>query len=270
MEELRPRSECCPLRLSGAGVKGMEREEFCRRVIWQMKRATLREQDWVKAELMGHLEDHIDALREDGYSQEKAEAEAIAAMGEPEEVGKALNRQYPVAWRITSLLLLAAVVYLLWKLLWSGYLFGFDFYERWKIHNDRVPYLEELFLSGAEWESYPLREQVDLRAEIGNNDEIQVYSVFLDPEQGLAGVTVRTYDRDLMGYVGMRSWDFIHLENQAGNRVGCTDSLGDATVEYSLYTALPVKPGDDHVTVSYERNGERVSVEVPLPREVSE
>ena len=48
----------------------MEREEFCRRVIWQMKRATLREQDWVKAELMGHLEDHADALEQAGYDPE--------------------------------------------------------------------------------------------------------------------------------------------------------------------------------------------------------
>lgn len=247
----------------------MEREEFCRRVIWQMKRATLREQDWVKAELMGHLEDHADALEQAGYDPEEARSRAVAAMGEPEEIGKALNKQYPIVWRITSLLLLAAAVYLLWKLLWSGYLFGADFCERWKIHHSEEPYLEELFLEGAERENDPLRERVDLRAEVGNNDELQVYSVFLDPERGLAGVSVRIYDRDLTGYVGMRSWKYIHLENQAGERIDCFDGHGDAAVEYCLLAELPVEPGDDHVTVFYEHDEEQVSIAVPLPREVS-
>ena len=80
----------------------MEREEFCRRVIWQMKRATLREQDWVKAELMGHLEDHADALEQAGYDPEEARSRAVAAMGEPEEIGRALNAQLSVFWLLLS------------------------------------------------------------------------------------------------------------------------------------------------------------------------
>ena len=36
----------------------------------------------------------MEALRELGYDEELAEERAIAAMGEPDEVGRELNRQY--------------------------------------------------------------------------------------------------------------------------------------------------------------------------------
>ncbi len=39
----------------------------------------------IRSELDGHIEDHMEALRELGYDEELAEERAIAAMGEPDE-----------------------------------------------------------------------------------------------------------------------------------------------------------------------------------------
>ena len=76
----------------------MDRRTYTDRVLSALGRLTRRERAAVRAELDGHLEDHMESLRELGYDEELAEARAVAAMGDPEEVGRALNRQYPLRW----------------------------------------------------------------------------------------------------------------------------------------------------------------------------
>lgn len=52
----------------------------------------------IQSELWGHLEDHAAALEETGLSREEAKARAVEAMGDPVEVGKALDALHsPVA-----------------------------------------------------------------------------------------------------------------------------------------------------------------------------
>lgn len=48
----------------------------------------------ITEELFGHILDRRDALMEQGLSRQEAEARAVAAMGDPEEVGKALNKEH--------------------------------------------------------------------------------------------------------------------------------------------------------------------------------
>ena len=52
--------------------------------------------DAITAELTAHLEDHRDALLElrSGLTQEEAEEAAVEAMGDPEELGRALNESH--------------------------------------------------------------------------------------------------------------------------------------------------------------------------------
>lgn len=48
----------------------------------------------ITAELTAHLEDHASALEEHGVPADEAAAWAVAAMGDPEEVGRALNKSH--------------------------------------------------------------------------------------------------------------------------------------------------------------------------------
>lgn len=99
----------------------MDREEFCRRVCYAVPRATNREWDGMKAELMGHMEDRMDDLTAQRQSPEEAEAEAVRRMGDPEEVGRALNRQLSQAWLVIRVAaMMGAVVMGSWPLGASG------------------------------------------------------------------------------------------------------------------------------------------------------
>ena len=59
----------------------------------------------ILSELWDHLEDHAAALEETGLSREEAKARAVEAMGDPVEVGKALDALHaPVAgWLLLAL-----------------------------------------------------------------------------------------------------------------------------------------------------------------------
>lgn len=83
-----------------------------------LSHATRREKAAVRQELMDHLTDHTQALLDAGCPPEAAETRALAAMGEAQEVGQALNRAFPLRWLILSrvllvLAVLAAIVLLL-------------------------------------------------------------------------------------------------------------------------------------------------------------
>lgn len=69
----------------------MERPRFrwCRQAVEQVRFKPDR--DKIRNELLDHLEDRIEAMTDRGYSEEEAEVRAVAAMGNPEEVGKQLN-----------------------------------------------------------------------------------------------------------------------------------------------------------------------------------
>lgn len=70
-------------------------------------------------ELRDHLEDHIQALTERGVPADAAPERAVAAMGDPAEVGKALDKLYPYcppALPTACTLLTVAVLLAAWGL----------------------------------------------------------------------------------------------------------------------------------------------------------
>lgn len=71
---------------------------FCDRVLERLSRATDKEKEAVRRELETHMEDHRDALVEAGMDPAAALNKVEEAMGDPEEVGKALNDQYSTFW----------------------------------------------------------------------------------------------------------------------------------------------------------------------------
>ena len=75
-----------------------------------LRHATAEEKQAVAQELQDHLADHADALVEAGWDPEEAQAHALDAMGEAKEVGRALDREFPLRWLVLSRLALAALV----------------------------------------------------------------------------------------------------------------------------------------------------------------
>ena len=66
----------------------MNRKEYTDAVLTALRHVTDRERLAIRAELDAHIEDHIAALRELDYPPELAEERALAAMGDPTEVGR--------------------------------------------------------------------------------------------------------------------------------------------------------------------------------------
>ena len=87
----------------------MNRKEYTDAVLTALRHVTDRERLAIRAELDAHIEDHIAALRELDYPPELAEERALAAMGDPTEVGRELNACYQ-SWFWVILGRAAAVV----------------------------------------------------------------------------------------------------------------------------------------------------------------
>ena len=74
-------------------------DEFCFAAAGAVRNATAQERNAIRQELREHLEDHAAALMEDGLSAEEAARAAVDAMGDPKEIGEAMNHAYPHLWR---------------------------------------------------------------------------------------------------------------------------------------------------------------------------
>ena len=92
--------------------------DFCNAVCAQVRFRPDRAA--IQAELLDHLQDHADALKERGVPILDAREEAVAAMGDPVELGKALDKLHsPLAgWLLAVLkwasrLAAAAAIYFL-------------------------------------------------------------------------------------------------------------------------------------------------------------
>lgn len=79
----------------------------------------------VSHELTGHIEDRVDDLVSRGFSPREAAEQAVAAMGDPYEIGREFDRLYPALWHNLSNTLLCIVLALLVSALVNNF-FAFD------------------------------------------------------------------------------------------------------------------------------------------------
>ena len=88
----------------------------CAKVRWPFAR-------WdITQELTGHLQDHAASLEEKGLSPEEAQSQAVAAMGDPAELGRALNRVHSPLWGLTFAVLRLLILCLAFSIFWDGFL----------------------------------------------------------------------------------------------------------------------------------------------------
>lgn len=97
----------------------MEEKKFLDEVLGHIPRATWREKREIRAELAGHLADHALDLEERGCAAEEAREQAVAAMGDPGEIGEALNAQLSTFWLNVQVVVQGAIAILLILILWQ-------------------------------------------------------------------------------------------------------------------------------------------------------
>lgn len=88
-------------------------QDFCDRVLDKAPRATGREREELRRELLDHLEDHALDMEERGWPPAEARQRSVACMGDPAEIGGAWNRQLSPLWLWVGRLARAAIVVLL-------------------------------------------------------------------------------------------------------------------------------------------------------------
>ena len=234
----------------------MTRREYTDRVVSVLRRLTPAERNSVRAELDGHIEDHMDALLALGYDPALAEERTMAAMGDPEEVGRALEKQYPLGWLILSRIATALLVLCCGAILLSG------------------PSLSRIWDSlEARWDprgaspGWVDRIEVDTDIRLGaGSDVLYIYGVSTTektvPEtQNRAEVFYCWYDKNPLGYVsdsGVAFWDCRGEPIHGG--AGGTMSAG---AHYHDWSGI-VRYGDPYITAVVDRYGQRYTAEIPL------
>lgn len=237
----------------------MDRKAYIQAVLSALHHVTGDERAAIQAELDGHIEDHMEGLLELGYSPELAEERTLDAMGDPKEVGRELNKQY-TGWGFVLLsraAVLLTVVLCIQALLGLGIL-GNLLDSVWA----RVAPLEPEEISAA------VTQRLDIRVPIGS-DVVRVYGVSRLTREGVpaVGVFVCAYDRLPGGVVSDRLLPGVWIEDQRGEALEWLSGgsgHGSIGTDYQL-RYVPVEETDTSITLRYERFGENIAVEIPLP-----
>lgn len=236
----------------------MNRKEYTDAVLTALRHVTDRERLAIQAELDAHIEDHMAALRELDYPPELAEERALAAMGDPTEVGRELNACYQ-SWFWVILGRAAAVVtavLCILALLHVGLLGMVAESISARIYPDE----DSCFAKPT------ATERLDIRIPVGN-DVLHVYRISVGQDDTLgeqvAEVMFCTYDRIPGGIVSHQFAGAI-LENPRGEQAVSGIGRGNWRVEYRSIL-VPVQKEDPSVTLCYEAFGKQVRLELPLP-----
>lgn len=237
----------------------MDQKTYIETVLSALRHVTGDEQAAIQAELAGHIEDHMEGLLELGYSPELAEERTLDAMGDPKEVGRELNKQY-TGWGFVLLsraAVLLTVVLCIQALLGLGIL-GNLLDSVWA----RVAPLEPEEISAA------VTQRLDIRVPIGS-DVVRVYGVSRLTREGVpaVGVFVCAYDHLPGGVVSDRLLPGMWIEDPRGEALEWLSGgsgHGSIGADYQL-RYVPVEETDTSITLRYERFGENIAVEIPLP-----
>ena len=244
----------------------MDRKTYIDTVLSALRHVTGDERAAIRAELEGHMEDHMEGLLELGYEPELAEERTLAAMGDPQEVGRELNKQYTGwGWVLLSrMAVLLTVVLCIQALLGIGILGNL-----WDSVAARVwpKNFEEM-----EAVSPTATERLNIRVPVGN-DVLRVYQVSRVTREGVpaVGVALCAYDRLPGGVVSDRLLPGVWIEDQRGNPLDWLPNgqgRGSIGANYQL-RYVPVEPSDTFITLRYDRFGEDIAVEIPLPEVTS-
>ena len=245
----------------------MNRNEYCDRVLAQVGRLTADEANDLRNELAGHIEDHVEALVEHGYTEDAAYGRAVALMGDPEETGRALCAQYGGWWLV---IVQRAAIFVTVIACVQGFFMLPMLSGVYESIRERV----SPAVNSISWEE--LDGAADLRERIAvGNDIVQLNRIEYGVREGerQAVLWASVYDRVPGGKVYENLLETLVLENERGesmypwldgNYRSCTGSRGTVYVHTGCHAA-PLKEGDTYVTFVYDRFGERIETRIELP-----
>lgn len=206
---------------------------FCDQVIAAIPRATGKEENEIRQELLDHLEDHVLDMMERDWSEEEAAARAVACMGDPAEIGKAWNDQLSPFWlwagrlakTATILLLLIALLPALAR--FRGVFLNLE--ARWSDLDGHRYGMDE---SVKVWE-------LDERVEMGKF-HIRFFQAALDPAEDGCALRVRSviYADNPLYDTTMRVMDGATGDLGEGWRAGGGSSQGNAVWYYDFVYPL--------------------------------
>ena len=245
----------------------MDRWAYTDRVLSVLRRGhvTAREREAIRREINGHMEDRFEALRELGYDEREAEERTIAAMGDPEEVGRELNKQYPFRWLVIGRA--AMIVTLLFALMVAGPAWD----KAGDVANNLWCRFYPLHLLDLRDISYGGYVDGEYRAVVASAEE-------LDLRQTAGGVTLYIYQAGLEDPAAAETtawaaaspyWGDPFRSNSVYRRLVATGDIDSSSVDFDepFMVSGQVRWGEP-LRFAYEISGETLSFEVPLPWEV--
>lgn len=242
----------------------MERiNHFCDSVLGCIPRATRREKDGIRDELLDHLLEHKDVLMGYGLDEAEAEKQAVAAMGDAEGIGKAWNEKLSPFWLwLGRVCMVCCVLLVLSTALRSEYRLKM-IWNVWQVQRGQETVeLDEISSFDLVWEKDPgvceefglhmvCIPKIALWKSTNGKDryELQLYAI--------------TYPREVTGYP-LPLGPIMHgLETNPESRGG-----GGAQFEQQGYSEarhqIPIEKGTEKVVLDLEYNGETFHAEIPL------
>lgn len=250
----------------------MEKEEFLAALSENLKNATRKERDDVKAELAAHIEDHAADLTAAGWSAADAEAAAVAAMGDPGEIGAELNKEFSKFWgavsRAASLVLIVLVILSFLPLCCACVNAARSLALRIDPQGHMGQYFEGL-------DATPLNIRCD-----GADGDVVCFAMAAMTTDTLTGDDGKEEDWDI-AVIGLCVYDkdpfrgvandlspepVFHTDapRHGGGTVTAGGGMSDFWTKIRIYR-VPVEHGQKTVTATYDLYGTTFKAEIPLP-----
>ncbi|MBQ2926043.1 MAG: hypothetical protein IJE03_04370 [Ruminiclostridium sp.] len=237
-------------------------DEYTHAVAQYVRHATGKEKAALRKELNDHMADHAQALLDGGFPEDHAYRVAVEAMGDPAEVGKALNREYPLRWLVLSRL------FLVLALLTTGLLlqvFPGGLYNSMIARTDPVH-------SG--FHSANLNEDqltyTDIKAEFPNGDVLWIYAtaVTWDDTDGYTGhIYTSSYNRNPLRDPQYGTYALTYTLKGSQEEFLESSSGGSSYGAAYMRQAFDGLPYGSTLVGRFDRYGTTFTVEIPLPWE---
>ena len=164
----------------------MNRRDYTAAVLRGLRHVTESEKERIRAELDGHMEDHMLELMERGWEQEEAEEKAAACMGDPAEVSEELQKCYSYGWlivnRVLGVVLTLLVLLSVTELASSGH----GLLTQWRAQHNP---LKEM----GDTQRQQIRRELDIAVDCGNS-VLRFYAVG-ENEEGETTVHYLVYNK---------------------------------------------------------------------------
>lgn len=244
----------------------MDERTFCEQVLSQLRRVTPGEREKIRRELQEHLEDHAEALRAAGCSETEAAERAVAAMGDPGEIGRELNRRYPMGWLLVSraalvLTVLLAISALLYLPVLSN------------VANSLYARLDPIgaphFYTALTPEEFDTVWEPNVRVRVGS-DIVRIYQMGVRGKAGEAGavsVAMCNYDRWIGGYASQSLLGDMKITAPSGAEAPSGGGGGNSGAYYFVEENIPITAEDDVLLLTCDSFGTHIRLELPLHRE---